>query len=62
MTWHDIYTRLSFTLLPEEKEQVCQASQAHAHEIYQTDGTEPVDLAAIPRDNPDWAYQAGHLG
>ena len=59
---HDIYTRLSFTLLPEEKEQVCQASQAHAHEIHQTDGTKPVDLAAIPRDNPDWAYQAGHLG
>ena len=30
LTWHDIYTRLSSTLLLEEEEQVCQASQAHA--------------------------------
>ena len=62
LTWHDIYVILSSTLLPEEKEQVCQASQAHAHEIHQTDGIKPVDLAAIPRDNSDWAYQARRLG
>jgi hypothetical protein len=37
LTWHDVYIILSPTLLPEEKEGVWQASQAHADEIHRTD-------------------------
>ena len=61
MTWHDIYVLLSSILLPEEKERVWQASQAHAHEMHQTDDANPVGSAAIPRDDPNWGYQARRL-
>lgn len=61
LTWHDIYILLS-SILPEEKERVQQASWAHAHEVHQTDDTNPIGSAAIPRDDPNWDYQAGHPG
>ena len=60
LTWHDIYIILSSTLLPEEKERVWQVSQAHADEIHRTDETKPV--GAVPRDDPNWDYQAGRPG
>ena len=59
LTWHDIYITLSSTLLPKEREQVWQASQAHAAEVHGTEDTEPVGATAIPRDDPNWDYQAG---
>ena len=61
LTWHDVYVLLS-SILPEEKERVQQASWAHAHEVHQTDDTNPIGSAAIPRDDPNWDYQAGHPG
>ena len=62
LTWHDIYIILSSTLLPEEKELVWQVSQAHADEIHRTDDTKPVGATAVPRDDPNWDYQAGRPG
>ena len=62
LTWHDIYIILSSTLPPEEKERVWQASQAYADEIHRTDDTKPVGATAIPRDDPNWGYQAGRPG
>ena len=58
LTWHDIYITLSSTLLPEEKEQVWKASQVHADEVHRTEDTKPVGAMAIPRDDPNWDYQA----
>ena len=62
LTRYDIYIILFSTLLPEEKEQVWQVTQAHGDEIHQTDDSKPVGSAAIPRDDPNWDYQAGVLG
>ena len=62
LTWHDIYITLSSTLLPEEKEQVWKASQVHADEVHRTDDTKPVGATAVPRDDPNWDYQAGRAG
>ena len=62
LTWHDIYIILSSTLLPEEKERVWQASQAYADEIHRTDDTKPVGATTVPRDDPNWGYQAGRPG
>ena len=59
LTWHDIYIILPSTLLPEEKERVWQASQVHADEVHRTEDTKPVGDMAIPRDDPNWDYQAG---
>ena len=58
LTWHDICIILSSTRLPEEKE----ASQAHADEIHRTDDTNPIGAMAVPRDDPNWDYQAGRPG
>lgn len=62
LTRHDIYIILFSTLLPEEREQVWQVTQAHADEIHRTDDSKPVGSAAVPRDDPNWDYQAGVLG
>ena len=48
LTWHDICISLCSTLLPEEKERVWQASQAHADEIHRT-GDLNVGATASPR-------------
>ena len=61
LTWHDVYIILSPTLLPEEKEGVWQASQAHADEIHRTDDTKGPRLPH-PGDDPNWDYQAGRPG
>ena len=57
--WHDWATELNWTRLPEDKEQVCQTTEAHANEIHQTDDTKLVGSAANSRDNPNCDYQAG---
>ena len=62
LIWHDIYIILSSTLLPEEKERVWQASQAYADEIHRTYDTKPIGAMAVPRDDPNWGYQAGRPG
>ena len=62
LIWHDIYIILPSTLLPEEKERVWQASQVHADEIHKTDNTKPVGATAVPREDPNWDYQAGRPG
>ena len=59
---HDIYIILSSTLLPEEKEGVWPAFQAHAYEIQRTDYTKPIEGMAVPRHDPNWDYKAGRLG
>ena len=35
---------------------------AHADEIHRTDNTKLVGATAVPRDDPNWDYQAGRLG
>ena len=64
LTWHDIYIILSSTFLPEEKERVSQASQAHADEIHRIDDTKPIKDShqAVPLDDPNRDYQAGRPG
>ena len=62
LTWHDIYIILSSALLPEGGGGVWQAAQAQVDKIYQTDDTKPVGSAAVPRDDPNWEYQAGRPG
>ena len=62
LTRHDIYIVLPSTLLPEEKEQVWQASQAHADEIRRIDDTKPIGATVIPLEDPNWDYQAGRPG
>ena len=44
---HDIYIILSSTLIPEEKEGVWPAFQAHAYEIHRTDYTKPIEGMAV---------------
>ena len=64
LTWHDIYIILSSTFLPEEKERVSQAFQAHADEIHRIDDTKPIKDShqAVPLDDPNRDYQAGRPG
>ena len=59
LTWHDIYSILSSTLLSEDKEWVWQASQVHADEIPRTEDIKPLGTMAVPQDDPNWDYQAG---
>lgn len=34
----------------------------HADEIHRTDDTKPVGATAVPREDPNWDYQAGRPG
>jgi hypothetical protein len=57
LTWHDIYTFLSSTLLPEDRRRVWDAAKTHADEIHCTIPAHPVGTLAVPETEPHWDYQ-----
>jgi hypothetical protein len=61
LTWHDIYTILSSTLLPEERQRVWDAAETHADEIHHTTPAHPVGMPAVPEAEPHWDYQTNDL-
>ncbi|XP_021102160.1 uncharacterized protein LOC110346221 [Heterocephalus glaber] len=62
MTWRDIYTILSTTLSPEERQRVWRAAQAAADDFHARDPTKLVGIQAVPDTQPDWTYQDGDPG
>ena len=54
LTWNYIYSILSSTLSPEEKERVWLATQAHLH---WQGKHQLVGAAAVPRQDPNWDSQ-----
>jgi hypothetical protein len=61
LTWHDIYTILSSTLLPEERRRVWDMAKTHADEIHHTTPAHPVGMLAVPEAKSHWVYQTNDL-
>jgi hypothetical protein len=57
LTWHDIYTILSSTLLLEERQSVWDTAETHADEIHHTTPAHPMGTLAIPETKPYWAIK-----
>lgn len=62
LTWHDLYIILPSTLLPEEKERVWLAAQAHGRDRHRTDNNHQVGATAVSRGDPNWDYQINRSG
>jgi hypothetical protein len=61
LTWHDIYTILFSTLLPEERRKVWNVAKTHADEIPCTTPVHPLGTLAVPEAEPHWDYQTNDL-
>jgi hypothetical protein len=48
LTWHDIYTILSSTLLLEERQRVWDVAKTHADENHHTTPAHPVGKFTVP--------------
>jgi hypothetical protein len=57
LTWHDIYTILSSTLLLEERQRVWDVAKTHAGEIHCTTPAHPMGTLSVPETEPHWDYQ-----
>jgi hypothetical protein len=52
LTWHDIYTILSSTLLLEERQRVWNAAKKHVDEIHHTTPAHPSGTLAVSKTEP----------
>jgi hypothetical protein len=52
LTWYEIYTFLSSTLLPEERRKVWDTANTHADEIHCTTPSHPMGILAVPEADP----------
>jgi hypothetical protein len=57
LTWHDICTILSSTLLLEERRKVWDVAKTHADDIHRTTPAHPVVTLVVPEAEPHWDYQ-----
>jgi hypothetical protein len=48
LTWHDICTILSSTLLPEERRMVWDVAKTHANETHHTTPVHPTGMLEVP--------------
>jgi hypothetical protein len=61
LTWHDIYTILSSTLLSEERQRVWDVAKTHADEIHHPTPAHPVGTLVAPETEPQWDYQTNYI-
>jgi hypothetical protein len=57
LIWHDIYTILSSTLLPEERRRVWDVAKTHEDKIHSTTPAHPMGMLVVPETEPHWDYQ-----
>jgi hypothetical protein len=56
LTWHNIYTILSSTILLEERQRVWDTAKIHANEIHCTTPAHPMGMLVVPEKEPHWDY------